>query len=911
MRPVTLKMTAFGPYAGETVIDFSLLGAGDGLYLITGDTGAGKTTIFDAICFALYGKSSSAERSGEMLRSKYAAPDSVTSVDFTFTHHVDECRVVRWPKYSRPKTRGEGFKDEPEKVEFYTRGGMHHGKIAEINQEIEGFLGLNASEFCQISMLAQGNFIRFLYAKTDERQVILRTIFGTSFYQRLQRRLLDELSLLEKDYDGYISNIKASEEDAERVAEILRTNDGVAAARYLEGVLSFGNERALFLKTNIHSLEEEVRIRNVKVGRLIEREKSKTELSRSRDELSALEERRLDCAKVVSETAESLRGKDDLLSRIGRILGEKDDYIRQEALKKDIQALLARCGALEQTIADHEENFSSLSARLDAERRERASLEVSGENLERHRAGMERILSDEKWIQGMERSLDRLGVLQASLKAAQKEYLANKGRCDEATAHFNSRNQAFLNAQAGILSESLEEGKPCPVCGSKVHPHPAKKSSYTPTEAELKEEKQVLEALERARDDAYGKCVQLNSDYNSLLNNVLTSGEERFGDFDPHSRDKLDSFRMETSRRKNETAALIRQEEANKARMAALDGSIAKDETALEMLKTSLDSEKIERETVSEALKQSREQVEVLNGKLSFGSFSQASQEIGRLEEAARALETKHKKAEENFKAVMEEVNRLSGRIGVLEDSLEKAEDGSLEEEKALSEEASGQLGAMTEELRALSAEIRANENIHDNIVRELEKMTSLDKQYGSVKRLSDTANGDLNGRDKLTLESFVQAVYFDRIIKRSNIRLRDMTDGKYELVRSVTADNRRQKTGLDLDIIDYYNGTRRSVKTLSGGESFLASLALALGLSDEVQCNAGGIEIESMFVDEGFGTLDADALNRALQTLRSVTGGNGLVGIISHVEDLKSKIDTQIVVKKDVNGHSSVLIRV
>lgn len=1214
MRPLKLVISAFGPYAERTELDLEKLGQ-SGLYLITGDTGAGKTTIFDAITYALFGEASGDDRASDMLRSKYAGPDDPTEVDLTFSHGGKEYRIKRNPRYSRPAKRGEGMKEVSPGVEFYCPGRPPVTKIREADAAVTELLGIDRNQFSQIVMLAQGDFRRLLLADTKERQEIFRKVFRTQYYQTFQKRIREraaqagrECEDARKSVSQYVRAINCQEEnpysiDADKAREgnlpIMDTME------LLEKLVEQDAREEERLEEKRRFLETELAKVNARIGKAEEREKARESLERLLQEeaenLELMKERREEL-----DREEEKQGRQEEIKREAALLEQElPEYDRRSRLLKEIEELK---GQLE---ADREKNLEDgrraeeLRTRLESLRAEQLNLSGAGE--QRERLSRQKEKADEcwelcgsletLWKQGQEEAVrlesarrdfeeqqekrlrqeeignilarleqelpryDRLDERKAELgtlkkllwdcgekekqksreygelkkemeelkksraalagagerregllrQKAQEEdrleslkkleedardyqnnlaeldrrqgiYRGNRERAEALERDYSRLNRAFLDGQAGILAQSLKEGEACPVCGAVHHPKPAEIPAQVPGEEELEQARRNYEKAagesQRASAEAgkiSGKVseqeARLRRQAESLLGHtdisdsigepgsspgedpeamlaLLRKEEERVGksleglegqileaeeqierkeDLEKRIQEKeerTETLEPEIADLKNQIAAAQargqalteqtvslsaelcceskkeaeekrealtrelkdlkrRYEKAQKAyeeqaerekdrnnRIQLLRERLARTEYFAKMTegRQSLPEEPSYEEMIGEALPVLRENIdrldeelgreqakldrgeelkhripeteetlkklekelgerkegilsaetrrqalegqeETLRGRLRYEGKEQAERAGELLQEELTKLRRACQAAAEAYQTCVQKRDQLEGRIKSLQEQLSQGETILKSQELEKRNSLTQKKAETTEEENTVRFRRKTNGGLLDNIRKRSKELAELEETYGWLANLSDTVNGDLRGKDKIMLETYVQMRYFDRILDRANRRLLIMSNGQYEFKRLIGTSNLRSQGGLDLNVVDHYNGTERSVRTLSGGESFIASLSLALGLSEEIQSTAGGIRIDTMFVDEGFGSLDENALQQAYEALVSQTDGSRLIGIISHVSELKEKIDKKIVVTKRRTGGSRAQI--
>lgn len=805
MKPLKLVLSAFGPYAGRTEIDFTRLGE-QGLYLITGDTGAGKTIIFDALCYALYGETSGGTREASMLRSQYAAADVPTFVELAFRLRGQEYVVRRNPEYQRPAKRGSGLTLERAAAELrYPDARQPVTKTGEVDRAVKELLGLDYKQFTQIAMIAQGQFRKFLDTNTDERSKIFRELFHTEFYQSLQERLKREA----------LDKYKECEELQRRTAQFL---SGISCADYPEQAAKLALWRqqefrgcageALELVDVVIKLDEAKQAQNAA---------AKSELDEQQRALNA----QLEGFSQLAELESAVRS-----------LQAQKERLQQQA-NSEAEAKAAR----ERQLAALE------SAWQEAQAAQLAAAQEQGEQ--------QRLAARKRDLQDVQAMLARYNEELAELEAKRAEYRECMQAYTEKKQKYDALDMAFLQAQAGVLAATLKEHEACPVCGSLQHPRPAVLPQDTPTEQQVKQAQAAMTSAKAYLGDLAGQGRKLNAGCERQLQLTLDKSRELLGCAEP---EKLPACLQAEQRQTAE------QTQALEARLRPLV-QLARQEAQRAAAVT--------RQRASNAMADADAQKRV----------AELAKVEGQLQEKTGQLEQQQRLVADVDEAAL----RAQGaELAAAQRELEQQD-------------------------RRLYAAIENNKGITANVRQSTESLRRSEEEYQSLKALADTMNGRLVGKKHVNLETYIQMHYFDKILRRANVRLLQMTSGQYELCRE-SLDNDEvktgnSKTGLDLVVHDHYSGRRRSVKTLSGGESFMASLALALGLADEVQSSAGGIQLDAMFVDEGFGSLDDSALQQAVATLQGLSEGRRLVGIISHVHDLMDMIDTQLVVTKRTNG--------
>ena len=905
MRPTKLILSAFGPYADRTEIHMDSLGR-SGLYLITGDTGAGKTTIFDAISFALFGKASGDNREGSMLRSKYARAGTPTFVELAFEYRGRIYTVRRNPEYQRPKSRGEGLTKEAAGGELtFPDGRPPLTKVREMDEAIVDLLGVDRGQFAQIAMIAQGDFLKLLLAKTDERREIFRKIFGTKPFEEFQKRMGEKANQLDQDYEKLQSNLdqylEAIQWGQDASPEGRPVGETISQLRRLIETDRTALEEG---RSQLEDVEKKLNALHERFGELERMKETERMLEEEVKRLAGFEEA-LKEAEAVLKEAEKEKPKIEKLAAAITVAGSKlDQYEELDRARETWAALQKSCRDLTRERKELEEEAKKLKAGLEKDEEALASLLPVPEAKVRIEASL-------IGLEERRDALDRLAVGFSDQKEKESELVHARKAYEDARRVYESEKRvvgdlerAFFDAQAGLLAETLMDGQACPVCGSPDHPAPAIMTDTAPSEEELDVRKKDLESLRDAADQCSREAGRLEGQVKQAKEALLAEGENLLG----AAQDPLVALPVALDKVKTEM------EEAKAALEAAVAKLATKSalEAGLPISKKNLEEKMRLTGEKREALIQTQSRMEAAAKRASGMEKDLSHPGKKEAEDEIRALEGKKKDAEERIRASEEvyisrqrALNDSKATIATLQDQLkdrqEMDEEALFMEKERLTEEKKG----LEERRSTLDKRHSGNCRTLDAVEEKGREMAALTEERKWVKALSDTVNAKVSGKEKIMLETYVQMTYFDRILVRANVRFMKMSDGQYELVRRKTAGNFRSQTGLELDVIDHYNGTERRVASLSGGESFMASLSLALGLSEEIQLSVGGIRLDTMFVDEGFGSLDESSLGLAMKALRDLSEGNKLVGVISHVGELKELIDKQIVVTKEKSGGS------
>ncbi len=921
MRPIKLVMSAFGPYASKTTLDMDSLGE-NGLYLITGDTGAGKTTIFDAITFALYGEASSDKRDPSMLRSKYADPSTPTEVELTFLYDGKEYYIKRNPSYIRPKSRGEGTTSEGAKAELHLPNGEVIAQNKEVDNKIKEIIGIDRNQFIQIAMIAQGDFLRLLLASSKEREGIYQTLFKTERYASLQNRLKDECSTLSKEYDSLRASIK------QYINGIMCDEDNVLSLRVrgakegectVDETLEILSELVECDKEKEEKLGEEYE-KNIKTLDEITSTLTKWETwNRAKKSLEESKQSLDEAVTSLTELKNVLRSEEEnkpVIDGIGKQIAVIDAEIpeykelddkktRREKLKRNMEKWSLG-------IETQKKSYESLKKEVESLLVERKSLETADKEKAEAEAEKQKEETRRKKIETVSRELKALEDVEKQLRIDQDSYLSLYNEAKRKDEEYQNLFKLYLDEQAGIIAETLSEGNPCPVCGSKVHPIKATKSENAPTKSELDESKKAYETAQNSAQTASQRASKTKGEAEGKKATVVDMLSDVFVSASIEDAKNLISNALsEIDKAMEKLDCVISECDRKIKRRCEIDDDVPEKEEKLSRLDSSIRASETELTESIASLKSLDERIDILTSKLKYENETKA-------QEAKTALEKEQKKLKDAYQKAVDDVSNQNVKIAGFEAAIKEAEktiadfiEIDVESVKANQAELQTRQRKITDLRKTFTARISANQTAEAGIRTKSEAVGKVESRLSWVKSLSDTANGISlgKGKDKVKLETYIQMTYFERVIARANTRLMIMSGGQYELKRRVKSLDGRIQSGLDLDVIDHYNGTERSIGTLSGGESFKASLSLALGLSDEIQSSAGGVKLDTMFVDEGFGSLDEESLQQSIKALMGLAESNRLVGIISHVRELKERIDKQIVVTKANSGGSNVRI--
>lgn len=917
MRPTKLTISAFGPYAGRQVLDMDQLGT-KGLYLVTGDTGAGKTTIFDAITFALFGETSGNTRKSDMLRSKYASDDVPTEVELCFVYGNQEYVVRRNPEYQRPSKRGDKIVTQKADAQLTYPDGRVVTKITDVTEAVESILGVNRNQFTQIAMIAQGEFLKLLLAPTEDRKKIFRKIFKTELYQELQERLKSESGKLAHRYEEiknsiaqYIDGLII--EECDELLENAKESD-VLLSKLIDKVdhmIACGLTEKNKIESEIAMIEKRLEKVNVELGKAVEVERIETTYKEVK---STLETKSIKVQGLLTRyeaEQEKEPEQNALQQQITLAENELPQYDQLEQMKKELAATRKTHQMILDKKAECQKSYTKCESSLNDAKGKLDGVKDAGREEAVLKSRLQQTEGRLKDLESLDKALKEWDELSQQLAEAQQKYLIAAEKAEKLQLQYQQMNRAFLDEQAGILAGTLASGVPCPVCGALEHPNPAVKPADAPTEA-------ALEKAKKKSESAQTEASSLSADANTLAGQVTAKQEEikrkaedlfgalSFDEIKGKTAEETDEMKTQLA----DLNILLRLEQEKLPEKVRLEAQIPKLETELVGHQESLGELDKQSITLESEIRECEKSLTSATGKLKYESKVLAEKHVRELKTSVEAMKKSLEQARNEYAACKEEVSVLQGRMDSLSGQLAQAPEYDTGVMRRRQAELTEEKKKLSADFTKISGSLESNTHALAKIRTQAQSLAEVSEQWIWVKSLANTANGNLSGKEKIMLETYVQMRYFDLVIQRANTRLMVMSGGQYELRRRVESENNRSQSGLELDVIDHYNGSQRSVRTLSGGESFKASLSLALGLSDEIQSSAGGIRLDTMFVDEGFGSLDDESLQQAIQVLAGLSEGNRLVGIISHVGELKERIEKQIVVKKDRAGGSRAEIQ-
>ena len=1056
MKPLKLTMQAFGSYGHRTLIDFT--GLGQNLFLITGDTGAGKTTIFDAIVFALYGEASSGsnKKDGTELQSQYVDYATEPFVELTFSEMTGTEPAVytvrRVPRHIRPLKKGSGIRDEKETVSLIMPDGSEYSQNQkETDSQLEAIVGLTKSQFMQVAMIAQGEFMEVLRADSNKKKEIFRKLFGTELF----RQIVDELGQRRKDKLSEMEQIQtvcrtevshvAVPEAYEHVEKLQELKHRILSAEKLnvadmEAFLSelanlcdrlkADRDSAKAAYEEISMVRDEKRDRYTHAQSLLQSfaqlEKAEKELAeceaaaeemkqaaglleeiQAAYEIQAVYQRYADAEAAVTDTEKKRRAQQDALPGLTEKHAEAaaEETAAKAAQEKQQETFTRVSQRVERALevfrkihAAEAEAANGQKALLAAERRAKEAQKALADYEAREQTWkkQEEDLRDanihlERWNKKREEAEEiaaevvsageeqrDIAAQLTKAKKAQKAYEAAREKYREKKEEYDRKNEAFLDAQAGFIARTLVPGQPCPVCGSTQHPHPCE---LTETHEELTRESIELLAgevseLERERSEkstASGSAAELLTEKEAHFADTIAKlrrrmvrslaevpeeltpeqAEELLRDWRAEIQTEGESIR-EKADMLARVQACLKNADAQKAQLRAASEDAARKageaKTALASAQATLagleeqrdypteeeahnelaaarqakterdmayqnahnaaQRAQTEKEQAETLIRQFREALPGLKEKreLCRAAYEEALQEKKLSEARWKEITTQYEKGDKDL--LQTKLDAHNRKRAVAEGAAETARKAIGDRKKPVPEEleaakneAESRLEEAQNALERFKEDYRANQAAYGALAPKMEERSRIITAYTRIDSLYNRLAGKVTGA-RMDIETFVQRYYLQRILHAANIRFREMSAGQFEL-RMVGEDQAGdgKNRGLDLMVYSNVTGQEREVRTLSGGESFMAALSLALGMADQIQENSASIHLDVMFIDEGFGSLDEHSRDQAVRVLQQMAGGSKLIGIISHVTELKQEIEDQLLVSKDEAG--------
>lgn len=1035
MRPLILKMQAFGPYAGSEIIDFSEL-ENRTMFVITGKTGSGKTTIFDGICFAIYGKASGEDRSGQDLRSQFADEHLLTEVSLQFTLRDKTYFIHRSPQQEKRKKSGEGTTTVPAKAELYELFGTSEKKllganVKEVNEKIKDIIGLDADQFRQILMIPQGEFRKLLTSESKDKEQILQKLFHTESYKRMEDKLKEDSLFLQKECkkneqarmellkgiiiyeDHELQSAIATDEPNEEFILPLLANEIAATIEksedYDRQIYEKKQSRDLLnqkitiaeqlieqflekdkLQIEKHKLEEEQPnieqmkelLKNAQKALTLEKqekyylrvgeqaEKVKQDLAQVVQQAEKVLDERKRLAEAYQIELEKSKNREEAQRQVHHLQQMKESVEAYLKVTTDVETNQQKWRVSQQKREAKEFLFTQKEKLLEQTLQEKVDAEkatLAFVNVEREVEKSKQLLQQ---MNKLSKGLQELAKVEQLNCRIEEQFKAQTELFEQERKKYILLEETWRTSQAGLLAATLEDGHACPVCGAFDHPSPAHLPQEIPSEMDMKKQKAKLTELENQKRELESEFFQIHSNFQTSKQ-ILAEQEKELKVILPTlNLDELPNFQESIKEELFGLQKELSQLQQQKNNMSELDEKCSRLKTELLQLKSDFEQLKVEEEQAKiayieqntkwiglaaaipedirteqaylTALKEAEARQELLQQ-----AFEHSQRSLQKIKEEEAALQAKSESLKENFEALQQELDEerqkfasdmkgqgfatykeysaakrseqeMQGMDQLLQQyekkwqtvislyhnmelKLKDVDKPDIEGLKQTFHQFDLELERLRSHYNDLMNAKQKNEEIQMKLAEMKEQQQKMEEQHRVIGHLYEIASG--KNPFRITFERYVLAAFLDDILKEANTRLLKMTSGRYQLLRKIDPTRKNIQSGLELSVYDQYTSQERHVKTLSGGESFKASLALALGLADVVQQHAGGISLETMFIDEGFGTLDPESLDQAIEALMDIQNSGRLVGIISHVPELKERIDAQLEVVATQNG--------
>ncbi|ABV87953.1 AAA family ATPase [Shewanella pealeana] len=1010
MRPLTLEMSAFGPFASTQITDFSALGSNP-LFLINGPTGAGKTTLLDGICFALYGKTTGDEREGSQMRCDLAADSLLTEVTFSFALGDKQYRIRRVPEQQRAKKSGDGYTVQKPEAQLYRidSDGSEHllvaSKVSEATAEIESLTGLDADQFRQVMVLPQGKFRELLMADSKDREKIFSQLFQTQIYRKIEDKLKFQASAIKAEVrdhrnkrDGMLANISL-ESDDELTQELTELEPELNAAAALkqqsQQALIEANKQFESAKTLTNDFEALDKLKQTAVllddkKKAITQQQVRLESGQKALQLKPVLDvslaRDAEVAQAQGACVNAQAAKEHSSQALSLSQAQFEALPEQEQKLQHAQSELQQLSKLEPQLKGLDalqNNVNQACLQLEQakekginEKGQLDALQVQKQQAEQQLPQLEQFAAEqvnaqqalsaqtdliERYQLWQQASIDASHTEQA-LTLAKEKGGQLRTRFNEAQTQHRQLQLIWHRGQAASLALQLSPGSPCPVCGSGEHPNPAQSAEQLPTEEQLQQALQAEESANESLNQARAEYSSLNTKHQEQLKRAAEL-LQKIGDASQQTFENLQSDLLQRQQQ-------LKQANAAAEQLTQLRGQLQQWQTKERALQTQLDSERehfSEQQSLlaelqgqfkhaSTAIPEQYRSLDALNA-----AIEQVNGQIAAMQQVINSTRQNHSQAaeldasnssaltaaqssltqakERSEKALTElttqllsagfsdqqalaqallsndELKAISEEISHYQQACTANDTRLTELHEKLAERVKPELDTLVAELNALQTQQQAAENTWQTLQTRVTQLSQtqkllkeadakakkLEDEYGVIGTLSEVANGQTG--NKISLQRFVLSVLLDDVLLEASHRLQLMSKGRYRLLRKEERAKGNKASGLELEVEDAYTSKVRPVATLSGGESFMAALSMALGLSDVVQAYAGGIKLDTLFIDEGFGSLDQDSLDLAIRTLMDLQSSGRMIGVISHVSEMKEQIGTRIDINKTAVG--------
>jgi len=862
MTPLCLSMQAFGPFAGRETVDFAALGQSP-LFLINGPTGAGKSSILDALCFALYGQTTGNERDASQMRCDQAAPDALTEVTLDFRLRGEAFRVRRVPQQARPKARGEGTTTQNAEAQLWrlTADGeqgecLVAKSVSDATTQIQGLIGLDASQFRQVMVLPQGKFRELLLAESKDREKIFSQLFQTQIFQRIEERLRTQANQIEHEVNDHRQRVK-----------------GILQASDVDSDAALEEERRLLAPQ--HQAAEQAFLDA----------KARREAAEQAERQGQTLQAQFDQQATLNAARQALLARQD---EIQAAQARVDAHGQTQALAPTYQQLQTALETARTTREERSRAEQTMAERQTAQADAQRALEAARPDAEQLPAWREQAFRLQQAVtqcQELAELDSQRNRLADQVELASAEIDRQRPIIEAAEQHATEQEMRWHQGQAALLAQRLEADAPCPVCGSREHPAPAVAEQTPVTQADVKKARAAFEQARQTlikAEQHHAKLAQQLADKDALCQRL----RDELGEHASLEVLEADQAKLSAAIQAADSAWQAAQQAEQQA------------QTALARAETTLTDVRQRDDRAERALEEARQAWQQALADSAFDDEAAFNQ--------ARLSEADHQCLQNTVTEFQREQAKLEGQLEANQARLEGQTPPDL---TALAErvaDAKRQEQTHEQTYRQLATRVAQLEATRKKLDAAQAAQADLEAQYRVWGTLSEVANGRTGHR--ISLQRFVLGVLLDDVLIQASERLIRMSRGRYQLVRREDPSKGNKASGLELDVADTYTGKNRPVATLSGGESFMAALALALGLSDVVQAYAGGIQLDTLFIDEGFGSLDQDALDQAIAMLSELQMGGRMIGIISHVSELKEQMPVRVDVRASRQGSTIAL---
>lgn len=900
MKIISLTMQAFGPFLKQQTIDFSTLG-NSGICLIHGETGSGKTTIFDGITYAIFGQTSGGLRDGKAMRCE-SAPDEVkTFVELVFEYRSKKYTITRFPGYEKINSKG-GVSKVSEQAILILPNGKTIDKLNDVNAKIRDIIGINADQFRQIALIAQGKFIDMLNAGTADRQKIFRQIFNTEKYQELMNALSDEVKFIQDDInkleERYKTNLGNAKIDNANDFESIDKLDDLM--NELNEKINDDEKEKVSVKIEKDALEKIINNLAKELTEANDYIATEKSIESTKQYLVAIEQNILEAQNALNAAKAKESDISNYKKNIAILNSKTDEFLKLEEKKNELKTFNSKLWNLQNNLKNNKNSEKALEDNINNYTEELKDLE----NIEVEKIKNEHNIFDiEKKLSTLNNLQDKFSKREIAVRKfyeSKELYEQKKAEYDKEDKILGEMNEAYINGYSYILAKNLMDNEPCPVCGSKEHPKPAISEIEPPSKEKIDKQSALVAKLNK-------ECENSKNAYDEAKTNALSIHDSTEKSFEEIYNTKCNDFKqakydleLDISNNKKSLSTLkLELDEINKKceKKNQLTDILPKCQDKLNSIKTSIQDNEKELATLEANIAGTKQIISDKKASLPYDSLDKMNHAISEMNKLCKQYEDAIQTAEQNKNTLEQDKSKLKGQLSTLEGRIASKPKPDIQALNNAEKDAKDKKIICEERLSLLQAQISSNAQCKKNMANIKIAYQNALSAYSTAKNLSDVAN-----ERNMDLESFVQAGYFDNILSRANTHLQKISEGKYSLVRESESRDNRTKFGLNLNIYNHNNGKERSVSTLSGGESFNAALSLALGMSELVQSNAGAIQLNSLFIDEGFGTLDKDSLDNAIKTVMGISTSNRMVYVISHVSELKERIDKQIIVKRVSN---------